>query len=123
MNQMEDAGDRSMRRTRAIVLTIVGAGLGLTLYNSLQPSQSETRNVYGSQADCEAAHGAADCEPAAGRSGYGHPYYFGPLFLPGQMPRAGTPLPPGAARPVPVAQVESRRGGFGGSPGAFRVGG
>lgn len=122
MNQMDAADDRSMRRTRAIVLTIVGAGLGLTLYNSLQPSQAETRNVYGSREDCEAAHGAAECEPAAGRNGFGYPYYFGPLFLPGQLPRVGAPLPPGAARPVPVAQVESRRGGFGGSPGAFRVG-
>ena len=126
---MSDGGnDTVTRRTKAIVLTIIGAGLGLTAYNAFQsePSASETRNVYGSKEDCESANKPSDCEPAAGRGGYSHGHYFGPLFFPGQT--APAPVPPGTTtsdvrQPArPIGQYTSQRGGFGGTSGSYHSG-
>lgn len=126
----EEKDERASRRTSFIVLTIVGAGLGLTVYNAIKTdtpsSTAETRNVYKSRDDCIAATSdPAKCEPANGRGGYGPGHYFGPIFLPGGFGPARPPAPPGAeARPAPapVGQYTSQRGGFGGSSGSYHSG-
>jgi uncharacterized protein YgiB involved in biofilm formation len=128
--------DRSSRRTRAIVLTVIGAGVGLIAYNAFNPSaaEEETRSVYKNRDDCIAAtNDAAKCEPSQGRGGYPHGSYFGPLFFPGPLFTPGRPAPatsPGApapaARPAtppqPIGEYRSQRGGFGGSSGGYSFG-
>ena len=128
--------DRSSRRTRAIVLTVIGAGVGLIAYNAFKPSAAEeTRNVYKNREDCIAATGdATKCEPSQGRGGYPHTSYFGPLFFPGAFGSntygaPGTPggpspgVQPTPARPVqPIGEYRSQRGGFGGSSSGYSSG-
>jgi uncharacterized protein YgiB involved in biofilm formation len=122
--------DRSSRRTRAIVLTVIGAGVGLIAYNAFKPStaEEETRSVYKNRDDCIAATGdAAKCEASQGRGGYPYGSYFGPLFFPGRsFPGTSSGAPAPGVRPTtppqPIGEYRSQRGGFGGSSGGYSSG-
>jgi uncharacterized protein YgiB involved in biofilm formation len=123
--------ERSSKRTSFIVLTVIGAGVGLIAYNAFKPetsSATETRNVYKSREDCIAANtDPAQCEPANGRGGYSPGHFFGPIILPGAFGanRPFAPPAPGTRStpaPAPVGQYSSQRGGFGGSSGGYSFG-
>lgn len=126
---MTDDSSRFMRRTKIIVLTIVGAGIGLTIYNAVKTPETpttETRNVYKSREDCLAAtNDPSKCEPSQGRGGYGHGSYFGPILFPGgsTADRSAPPTPGARPAPTPIGQYQSQRGGFGGSSSGYHYGG
>lgn len=129
--RIDEKEDRGSRRTKYIVLTIVGAGLGLVAYNAVKPdpsgSATETRNVYKNREDCIAATGdAAKCEPSNGRGGYSHGHYFGPVVYHPYYGGVGQqPAPPttnARPAPAPVGQYTSQRGGFGGTSGSYHSG-
>ncbi|MDF3074727.1 MAG: hypothetical protein K0S54_2394 [Alphaproteobacteria bacterium] len=129
--RIDEKDERSSRRTKYIVLTIVGAGLGLVAYNAFSPdtpdTTTETRNVYKSREDCIAATGdAAKCEPSNGRGGYSSGHYFGPIFFPGSFSgfdrQPASPAAGARPAPAPVGQFTSQRGGFGGSSGGYSSG-
>jgi hypothetical protein len=124
---MATDSDKFTRRTKIIVLTVIGAGIGLTIYNASKPSTptTESRNVYKSREDCVAAtNDASKCEPSQGRGGYGHGSYFGPIFFPGGSTPDRSAPPVAGARPAsaPIGQYQSQRGGFGGSSSGYSSG-
>ena len=107
-------GMDEQRRSRAVVLTLIGLPTAVMLGASVIPEgQAMRRNVYADRVACERDYSPAQCQPGGSSywgiaNGWHGPYYFA------DRTAAAARSDPGAGRiGLQAATERSVRGGFG----------
>jgi hypothetical protein len=102
-----------MRRSTAVVLTLVGLPVGAVALANL-PQDEMRRNLYPDRGACERDYSAQQCQPNSGSgSGHGGGGYHGPYYYANRS-AAAVSSDPGTGRTGQVTRTEtSMRGGFG----------
>ena len=114
------------RRSKVVVLTLVGLPFGAIALANAFPGQEMRRNLYPDRAACERDYSAKQCEPASGSttsgsSGHGGGFYHGPYYA-SNRGAATASGDPGAGRTGQITRTEtSVRGGFGAFGHAMRA--
>jgi hypothetical protein len=115
----------SARRSKVVVLTLVGLPLGAIALANAFPGQEMRRNLYPDRAACERDYSAKQCEPnsssSTGGRGGGGGGYRGPYYTSSRSASAAA-SDPGAGRTGQITRTEtSTRGGFGAFGHAMRA--
>ncbi len=115
------AEDQSDWKSSAVVLALMGAGLGLS--HCSQPEYR--RNGYASAAECMKDYSPQQCQASKGYDANGyytghHGSYFGPWYQRGATASDGNPGPGrtalnGVSQAASPSMSTTQRGGFGGT--------
>ena len=107
-----------MKRSAAIVLTLVGLPLGAAALGEAFPGQEVRRNLYPDRAACERDYSPVQCEPrgsggGSSTTGGAGSSFRGPAYYANRN-LAEARSDPGSGRTGQVSRTESSmRGGFG----------
>jgi hypothetical protein len=118
----------SARRSKIVILTLVGLPFGAIALANAFPGQELRRNLYPDRGACERDYSAQQCEANSGSSsgrtggaGGGGGGYHGPYYVSNRS-TPGAASDPGAGRTGQITRTEtSVRGGFGSFGHAMRA--
>jgi hypothetical protein len=118
----------SARRSKIVLLTLVGLPFGAIALANAFPGQELRRNLYPDRGACERDYSAQQCEANSGSSsgrtggaGGGGGGYHGPYYVSNRS-TPGAASDPGAGRTGQITRTEtSVRGGFGSFGHAMRA--
>lgn len=109
------------KRSSIVLLTVVGASVGVGGLASAFPGQEMHRNLYPDRAGCERDYSPQQCQPGSGSASVG--VWHGPYYYANRT-TSGALSDPGPGRTGQVTATEtSMRGGFGHFGHGMRAGG